>query len=101
METTPTPLPPPTPPEKKPINWPIAVNLGILLLIALISGGELSLVTGALPVLLVINGIAAVIMRISGRINWFLAFILSVLVLLLIGLGICALLLPHGLGNRH
>ena len=91
----------PPPEEKKALNWPIAVNLGILVLIFLTTGGGLSMVTGALPVLLVINGVAALIMKISGRINWFFAFILSVLVLLLIGLGICALLLPGNLGNMH
>ena len=81
MEENSTPTPPPKP-EKKLISWPIAVNLGILLLIAVFSGGEFGLVTGAIPLLLIINGVAAVIMKISGRINWFFAFILSTLLLL-------------------
>ena len=99
MEANPTPNPLPTP-DKKPINWPIAVNLGILLLIAVLSGGEFGLVTGAIPVLLIINGVAAIIMKISGRINWFFAFILSVLLLMIIGAGICGLMLSN-LGSMH
>ncbi|MBC8082888.1 MAG: hypothetical protein H7Z21_06700 [Hymenobacter sp.] len=92
--------PPPSPEKKKPINWPIAVNLGILLLIVALSGGALDILNLAVPALLVINSVAAIIMKISGRINWFFAFILSALLLLLIGAGICGLMLGN-LGNMH
>lgn len=99
MEANPTPTPPPRP-EKKPINWPIAVNLGILVVVAVLSGGEFGLVTGAIPVLLVVNGVAAIIMKISGRIHWFFAFVLSTLLLALIGAGICGLMLSN-MGGMH
>lgn len=78
------------------------VNLGILLLVAVLSGGGFGMVTWAIPVLLIINGVAAVIMKISGRINWFFAFVLSTLLLALIGAGICGLILANlNLGSMH
>ena len=51
-------------------------------------------------VLAVINGIAAILMSISGKMNYVVAFILSGLLVLLIGLGICALLLSN-MGSMH
>jgi uncharacterized membrane protein len=51
-------------------------------------------------VLAVINGIAAVIMSISGKMHYVVAFILSALLVLLIGLGICTLLLSN-MGSMH
>ncbi len=97
METNPVPKPPD---GKKPLNWPIVVNLGILVLIFILSGGELSLLPGAVVGLAVVNGMAAVIMNIFGNLKWVFAFLLSALLILLIGLGICGLMLS-GLGNMH
>lgn len=93
--------PPPTPPNnKKPFSWPLALNLGLLVLAALITGAEPSVLAIVVVVLAVINGIAAMIMSVSGKMNYVVAFILSGLLVLLIGLGICALLLSN-MGSMH
>ncbi|MGI4867416.1 MAG: hypothetical protein ACRYFZ_26085 [Janthinobacterium lividum] len=54
----------------------------------------------AVLVLFVINVVAAVIMAISGRMSYVLAFVLAGLLVLLIGLGICALMLSN-MGGMH
>ncbi|MBJ6142993.1 hypothetical protein [Hymenobacter sp. BT559] len=94
MQTTPSPN------GKKPFSWPIALNLGLLVLAALVTGAEPGALAIVVVVLAVINGIAAVIMSISGKMNYVVAFILSALLILLIGLGICALLLSN-MGSMH
>ena len=90
----------PTPNGKKSYSWPIALNLGLLILAALITGGDAGALAIVVLVLAVINGIAAVITSISGKMNYVVAFILSALLVLLIGLGICALLLTN-MGGMH
>jgi uncharacterized membrane protein len=91
----------PTPPnERKPFSWPLALNLGLLVLAALLTEADPAALAIAVVVLAVINGIAAVIMSSSGKMNYVVAFILSALLVLLIGLGICALLLSN-MGNMH
>ena len=82
--------PQPTPPEKKSPTWPILVNLAILVMSVMTLGtnGLFGTVVG----LLVINLIAAVILALSkGKMHYVLAFILACMVVLLIGLGMCAL----------
>ena len=95
-----TPVPPPAPENKKPVNWPIAVNLGLLLVVAILSGADPTALGIAVLVLALINGIAAFLVSMFGRLNWVLAFALSALLLLLIGLGICGLML-QGLHGAH
>jgi uncharacterized membrane protein len=91
----------PTPPnERKPFSWPLALNLGLLVLAALLTEADPGALAIAVVVLAVINGIAAAIMSSSGKMNYVVAFILSALLVLLIGLGICALLLSN-MGNMH
>lgn len=87
-------LPPPPPGEKKPVNWPIAINLGLLVLNFLFTR-SLSSVVVAIVVLAVVNGIAAFMLSLFGRMRWVTAFILSSLLVLLIGLGICGLILSN------
>lgn len=92
--------PSPTPNGKKSYSWPIALNLGLLVLAALITGANPGGMAIFVIILAVINGIAAVITSISGKMNYVVAFILSALLVLLIGLGICALLLTN-MGGMH
>jgi hypothetical protein len=91
---------PPAPNGKSSKTWPIAVNLGILLLAAVLSEGEPVVLFGAVVVLAVVNGIAAFFMAMSGKLNWVTAFLLSALLVFLIGLGICSLMLSN-LGSMH
>ena len=97
-----TPLPP-SPPEKKGfITWPIGLNLGLLLLLVGLSGGDAGVIFSGVLGLVVINGLAAFIVGISGgRVHYVIAFILSCLALLLIGLGVCALILSDMHGAMH
>jgi|GEM_PF-2890966 len=97
-----TPLPP-NPPEKKGfITWPIGLNLGLLLLLVGLSGGEVGVISSGVFGLVIINGLAAIIVSISGgRMHYVIAFILSCLALLLIGLGVCALMLSNMKGGMH
>lgn len=95
MENSPLP-----PEEKKPINWPIAVNLGLLVLTFMLTGSLGSVVTSIL-VLAVINGIAAVMLTSFNQMRWVTAFILSGLQVLLIGLSICGLILSNLHINPH
>ncbi|MVN77341.1 hypothetical protein GO988_13480 [Hymenobacter sp. HMF4947] len=94
-------LPPPSPEGKKPITWPIVLNLGLLLVVAGFSGGDAGAIASGVFGLVIINGLAAIIVSFSkGRVHYVIAFVLSVLALLLIGLGVCALLLSN-MGNMH
>jgi len=88
METQP-------PPEgKKPVNWPIAVNLSLLVLNFLITR-SISSVLIAVLVLAVVNGTAAAMLSFFNKMRWVTAFILSSLLVLLIGLDICGLILSN------
>jgi len=89
-----TPSPPPAPENKKPINWPIAINLGLLVLNFLLTR-SLSSVAISIVVLAIVNGIAAFMLSFFGKMRWVTAFILSALLVLLIGLGICGLILSN------
>jgi len=90
-----------TPPDgKKPYFWPVALNLGVLVLAALLTGANPGALGIVVLVLAVVNTIAAIITGISGRIHYVVAFILSALLILLIGLGICALMLSN-MGGMH
>ena len=89
-----SPVPPPAPKNKKPVNWPIAVNLGLLVLNFLFTRSIASVLI-SLVVLAVVNGIAALIMGFSNNMRWATAFVLSALLVLLIGLGICGLMLQN------
>jgi hypothetical protein len=89
----PLPPPPPSGPSKMP-TWPIVLSL-LYLLLSAITGGPGSLLT-AVPTVLVLNGAAALFIRLSGgKMPYgkalFFGIILSFLVVLLIGLGMCAL----------
>lgn len=94
------PAPPPTPEDKKLINWPIAVNLGLMLVVAISSGADPTALGIAVLALAFTNGVAAFLTLMFGRLNWVLAFVLSALLVLLIGLGICALMF-QGLHGGH
>jgi hypothetical protein len=93
--------PQPTPPGKKSPTWPIAVNLVLLLLGGMFFGGNFEAFSGTLTGLFVINTVAAIILAISGgKLHYVLAFVLACLVILLIGGGICALLLTNIRGGH-
>lgn len=82
--------PQPTPPEKKSPTWPILVNLVILVVSVMALGTDG--IFGTVVALVVINVIAAIILALSkGKMHYVLAFILACMVILLIGLGMCAL----------
>jgi hypothetical protein len=90
-----------TPPHgKKPLFWPIAINLGFLLLAALATGAEPGALGIVVLVLVVINTVAATIMSLAGRMHYVVAFILSALLIGLIGFGVCALMLSN-MGGGH
>jgi hypothetical protein len=92
----------PNPPAKKSPTWPIAVNLVLLLLGGMFFGADFEAFSGTLTGLFVINTVAAIILGISGgKMHYVLAFVLACLVILLIGGGICALLLTNMGGGGH
>ena len=94
-------LPTPPPEGKKSVSWPLVVNLGLLLVVAGFSGGDVGVISSSVFGLVIINGLAALIVHFSGgRMHYVIAFILSCLALLLIGLGVCALLLSN-MGSMH
>ena len=70
------PLPTPPPEEKKPINWPIAVNLLLLLAAVVYMRGELGGLGVVIIALVLINGFAAMLTSFFGRLNWVAAFVL-------------------------
>ena len=91
----------PTPPDpKRSFTWPIALNLGLLVLAALATGAEPGALGIVVLVLVVINTVAAIIMSFSGRMHYVVAFILSALLIGLIGFGVCALMLSN-MGGMH
>ncbi len=91
----------PTPPTpKRSFTWPIALNLGLLVLAALATGAEPSLLGIMVLVLVVINTVAAIIMSFAGRMHYVVAFVLSALLIGLIGFGVCALMLSN-MGGMH
>ncbi len=96
-------LPPPPPEQKKTVSWPLVLNLGLLLIVAGLSGGNVGVISSSVFGLVIINGLAALIMSFSGgRMHYVIAFVLSCLALLLIGLGVCALILSNAsLGSMH
>lgn len=91
---------PPPPDGKKSFTWPIAVNLGLLVLTALLTGANPGALGIGVLVLVVINSVAAGIMAISGRIHYVVAFILSALVIGLIGFGACVVIMSN-MGGGH
>ena len=100
MEATPPPPLPEKPKEKTAIIWPLVLNLGVLLVVAAVGGS--GMLPGAVGVLGLVNGVAGVINLLAGnRLHYALAFFLSGLVLLLIGLGVCGLLLQGLKGGGH
>jgi len=90
----------PPPNGEKPYFWPIALNLGLLVLAALGSGANPNVLGAVVLVLVLVNSIAAAIMSFSGRVHYVVAFILSALLIGLIGFGVCALMLSN-LGSMH
>jgi len=96
------PQPKPNPPAKKSPTWPVAVNLVLLLLGGLFFGADFAAFSSTLTGLFVINIVAAIILGISGgKMHYVLAFVLACLVILLIGGGICALILTNLKGGGH
>jgi len=92
---------PTTPPNsKKPYFWPVALNLGLLVLAAISTGAEPEVLGVLVLVLVVINTTAAIIISLSGRMHYVVAFILSALLICLIGFGVCALMLSN-MGGMH
>ena len=91
----------PTPPNpKRSFTWPIALNLGLLVLAALATGAEPGALGIVVLVLVVINTVAAIIMSFSGRMHYVVAFILSAPLIGLIGFDVCALMLSN-MGGMH
>jgi hypothetical protein len=91
---------PPPPDGKKPLFWPIALNLCLLVLAALGSGAEPGVLGIVVLVLVVINIVTAIIISFAGRVHYVVAFILSALLIGLIGFGVCALIVSN-LGGGH
>jgi hypothetical protein len=69
-------------------------------LAALATGAEPGALGIVVLVLVVINTVAAIIMSFSGRMHYVVAFILSALLIGLIGFGVCALMLSN-MGGMH
>lgn len=93
--------PQPTPPGKKSPAWPVAINLTMLVLGGLFFGGDYEAFSGTMAGLLLINVVVAIILGISGgKMHYVLAFVLACLVILLVGLGVCALILSN-MGGGH
>lgn len=98
MEPSPAPTPPPK--GKKPINWPIALNLLLLLAAVVYLRGELGPLGLVIIALVLINGFAAMLTSFFGRLHWVAAFVLSALLVPLIGFGLCALYISAN-GGLH
>ena len=96
----PGPVPPPPPNGKKPINWPIAVNLLLLLAAVAYVRGEVGQLGVVIIILVLINGCAAMLTSFFGRLHWVAAFVLSALLVPLIGFGLCALYISAN-GGLH
>lgn len=93
---------PPPPNEKKPINWPIVVNLVLLVGAVGLLRGQLGPLGAVIGFLILVNTLAAVLAGIFNRLHWVAAFVLSALLVPLIGLGLCALFIKNnGLGHGH
>ena len=90
MEPNPLPQPPKKPADKESVTWPLLLNLGILLLVAVFGG--IDSVPIAVIALVLLNGLTGAVMMLSGnRMHYALAFFLTVLLLLLIGTAVCGL----------
>jgi uncharacterized membrane protein HdeD (DUF308 family) len=97
----PNPTPPNKPDGTRAITWPLIINLGILVLVAAFSGADMDILSGAIGLLVLINGVAGIILIISKhRMHYALAFFLSALLLLLIGAGVCGLMLSNIKGGH-
>ncbi len=94
---------PPPPNEKKPVNWPIALNLALLVGAVVFYRGELGALGFVIIALILVNGFAAMLTSFFGRLHWVAAFVLSALLVPLIGFGLCALYISAngGLGGGH
>jgi hypothetical protein len=91
----------PTPPNpKRSFTWPVALNLGLLVLAALATGANPNVLGVVVLGLVLINSIAAAIMSFSGQMHYVVAFVLSALLIGLIGFGVCALMLSN-MGGMH
>ena len=79
-----------SPKDRKPLLWPIVVNLTVLVGISAFYGGSAAALSGPLLILVIINLLAALLMSRFKKLNWVIAFLLSALLLPLIGFGVCA-----------
>ena len=70
------------------------------MLAALLTGAEPGVLGIVVLVLVVINSMAAAIVSFSGRVHYVVAFIISALLIGLIGFGMCALMLSN-MGGMH
>lgn len=95
-------MPQPAPPSKeRRFIWPLLINLSLLVLAVAKDDGD-STIFFSIVGLIIINGIAALIIYFSkGAMHFVRAFLLSCLLIALIGLGICGVMLSnwHGGGN--
>ena len=87
METTPSHTPPP----KKPLMWPVAVNLAALVVAVVALGASSDSILLIIVALTLINLLAAMLTGMFRRLNWVAAFLLSALLVPLIGFGLCAM----------
>ncbi len=94
MEPIPTP---PRPPQKKGLTfWPALINMGLLLSVSGVSGGNTRLVVSTVAGLAALSGLLALYAAFSRRHrSWIIPLLLALLVVLLIGIGVCALILSH------
>ena len=95
--------PTPTPGSTKPLLWPIAVNLAVLVGISAFYGSSAAALSGPILALVIINLLAALLVSRFSRLNWVIAFLLSALLLPLIGFGVCAafIAMNGGLHGGH
>lgn len=88
--------PAPPPPEKpSSFKWPVLVNLALLVWAAISTHGESGLMAIAVGVLTATNVLAALVALVIGWRHWVAAFILSGILVVLIGLGACFMMLKN------
>ncbi len=74
----------------------------MLVIAAVATGGDAASLSGVVLSLVIINGLAAGILAMTGhRMHYVLGFVLSCLIIGLVGFGVCALMLSGGLGGMH
>lgn len=93
----PNPVPPP---PKNSYTWPIIINLALLLLAAIGTGGDPAAMSGPIAALALLNAMTAAVAGFRGKLKWVVVFVSTALLILLIGFGSCMLMFK-GMGDGH